>query len=79
VSDGQPESAIRDGVAVCLVRVGSRTHVFADRCPHRGHPISEGAVVDGVLRCALHGWEFDVESGRAVSPRAPFALERIDG
>ena len=31
--------------------------VFADRCPHRLAPLSEGRVTeDGLLECPYHGW-----------------------
>lgn len=35
--------------------------VFADVCPHRLAPLSEGRVEPetGCLQCAYHGWEFD--------------------
>jgi nitrite reductase/ring-hydroxylating ferredoxin subunit len=39
--------------------------------------LSEGACENGVLRCALHGWEFSIPEGRAVSPSAPFGLSFI--
>ena len=33
---------------------------FADMCPHRLVPLSEGRVEsNGVLQCAYHGWEFN--------------------
>ncbi|OKH15076.1 Rieske 2Fe-2S domain-containing protein [[Limnothrix rosea] IAM M-220] len=36
--------------------------VFADVCPHRLVPLSEGRIVDGCLECPYHGWQFS-ESG----------------
>ncbi|HEV8689533.1 MAG TPA: Rieske 2Fe-2S domain-containing protein [Ideonella sp.] len=30
-----------------------------DRCPHRMASLSSGRVVDGVLECGYHGWQFD--------------------
>jgi nitrite reductase/ring-hydroxylating ferredoxin subunit len=36
-----------------------------DRCPHRNMPLSEATLVDGGLRCAYHGWTFDLH-GRCV-------------
>ncbi len=38
---------------------------FADRCPHRGTPLSMGRVRDGRLECAYHGWQFEA-AGRCV-------------
>ena len=38
---------------------------FADRCPHRGTPLSMGHVHQGRLECAYHGWQFD-GGGRCV-------------
>ena len=30
-------------------------------CPHRGADLAFGRLEDGGLRCAFHGWLFDVE------------------
>lgn len=65
------------GEAICLVRDAAGVHAFVDSCPHRGHPISEGVCDSGVLRCALHGWEFEIQSGAATSPAAPFGLRSL--
>ncbi len=37
-----------------------------DRCPHREAPLSAGAVTDGDLSCAYHGWSFG-DGGRCVA------------
>ena len=37
------------GQAVCL----------QDRCPHRSTPLSLGRLVNGVVECRYHGWQFD--------------------
>ena len=40
---------------------------FADLCPHRGVPLSEGRIeADGTLLCAYHAWRFSSE-GHCVS------------
>jgi phenylpropionate dioxygenase-like ring-hydroxylating dioxygenase large terminal subunit len=31
---------------------------LADRCPHRGVPLSMGTIKDDAIRCAYHGFEF---------------------
>ena len=74
----RPFSAQLNDLSICLIRTEHELLAFEDKCPHRGHPLSEGKCVDGVLRCALHGWEFSIPEGNAVSPRAPFGLALLE-
>jgi nitrite reductase/ring-hydroxylating ferredoxin subunit len=56
-----------------LVRVGDariaigrtdRGYVaFDDRCPHRGGPLSDGALACDTVQCPWHGSQFDVHTG----------------
>lgn len=63
------------GRQICLILSDGTVRAYVDECPHRGHPISNGTCLDnGRLRCALHGWEFRVDDGSAVSPVSPFRL-----
>jgi phenylpropionate dioxygenase-like ring-hydroxylating dioxygenase large terminal subunit len=39
-------------------RAAGKPVVLLDRCPHRRAPLSAGAVVDGTIECAYHGWRF---------------------
>jgi phenylpropionate dioxygenase-like ring-hydroxylating dioxygenase large terminal subunit len=57
----RPVAVTAAGVPLVLVRPGPDADlvVFADRCPHRLVPLSAATAVDGRLRCAYHGWEFD--------------------
>ena len=34
------------------------------RCPHRGGPLADGIVGGSTLVCPLHGFKFDLASGR---------------
>ena len=49
----------------------SHAHAFADRCPHRGTPLSMGRVRDGRLECAYHGWQFEAGGRCAHIPAVP--------
>lgn len=40
-------------------------------CPHRGADLSFGRLEDGGLRCAFHGWLFDVEGRCLETPAEP--------
>ena len=37
-------------------------------CPHAGFPLADGEVVDDVLTCSAHSWEFDLTTGAGVNP-----------
>ena len=37
----------------------------ADRCPHKGGPLSEGIVHGQSVTCPLHAWVFSLETGLA--------------
>jgi phenylpropionate dioxygenase-like ring-hydroxylating dioxygenase large terminal subunit len=40
-------------------------------CPHRGADLAYGRLEDGGLRCAFHGWLFDVEGRCLETPAEP--------
>src|SRR5438128_1747791 len=40
-------------------------------CPHRGADLAFGRLEDGGLRCAFHGWLFDVEGRCLETPAEP--------
>lgn len=48
---------------------------FADVCPHRLVPLSEGRInARGELECPYHGWSFDGEGRCTAIPQAPEAV-----
>jgi phenylpropionate dioxygenase-like ring-hydroxylating dioxygenase large terminal subunit len=50
--------------------------VFADQCPHRLAPLSEGRVNEaGLLECPYHGWAF---SGSGACEHIPQASPSVD-
>ena len=69
------------GRSIGVFTIDGRFYALRDRCPHKGGPLCEGRVGgttlptrdrgfaygrDGqILRCAWHGWEFDITTGRA--------------
>jgi len=50
--------------------------VFADQCPHRLAPLSEGRVnEDGLLECPYHGWAFSGSGACEQIPQASAEAE----
>lgn len=56
-----------DGVGLAVLEDDSgKPRVLADRCSHRGGPLSQGVVADGCVSCPWHGSRFDLEDGHVV-------------
>jgi len=55
--------------SLALFRLGDEVFALENACPHRGGPLCEGDVAEGVVYCPLHAWGFDLRSGRAVNVR----------
>jgi len=45
--------------------------LLARACPHRGTDLAFGRLEDGGLRCAFHGWLFDVDGRCLETPAEP--------
>ena len=53
-------------------RVAETWRVFANQCPHRLAPLSEGRVDEsGLLECPYHGWAFSGEGNCERIPQQP--------
>ncbi|HEX4216801.1 MAG TPA: DUF2231 domain-containing protein, partial [Acidimicrobiales bacterium] len=52
-----------DGVRVVAVQTGGTARVLADRCSHRGGPLSEGHRQGNCIVCPWHCSQFDLDSG----------------
>ena len=71
-----------DNLSVGVFNVHGRFYALHNRCPHRGGalclgPVTGTASTDAgfrfvyeregeLLRCAWHGWEFEIASGRSL-------------
>lgn len=53
--------------SIALFRVDGRVYATSNICPHKHAPlIASGVVVNGTVRCPLHGWTFRINDGCAV-------------
>ena len=67
--EGTPVSVeLSSGEALCLIKVRGEVYAFEDRCSHAEFPLSDGEMVDDhAIECPLHGAQFDVTCGKALS------------
>src|SRR5262245_19328797 len=60
------------GENLVLFRDDKGRYGLLDRaCPHRGTDLAFGRLEQGGLRCAFHGWLFDVEGRCLETPAEP--------
>ncbi len=55
------------GRDLLLMVVEGRPLLLENHCPHQGASLHNATLVGAVLRCARHGVEFDVITGRALN------------
>ena len=61
-------AADRGGNVAVFRTADDRVFALADRCPHKGGPLSQGIVHGNRVACPLHGWNVELETGTAVEP-----------
>ena len=76
--EGKPVTIEVDGIPVCVVKVADEVFAVADTCTHSEASLSEGEVTGGKIECWLHGAEFDLKTGEALTPPATQALKTFN-
>jgi 3-phenylpropionate/trans-cinnamate dioxygenase ferredoxin subunit len=83
LAQGKPVKVEKDGKTICVARVGDEVFAVDDTCSHSDASLSEGDVTDFKIECWLHGAEFDLRTGEALTPPAVAPLHtygvHVDG
>jgi 3-phenylpropionate/trans-cinnamate dioxygenase ferredoxin subunit len=83
LQQGKPVKVEKDGRTICVARVGDEVFAVDDTCSHSDASLSEGDVTDFKIECWLHGAEFDLRTGEALTPPAVASLNtygvHVDG
>ena len=48
---------------IALFNYKGKYYAVANKCPHRGSPLGEGRIEEGIVICPGHEWRFKLESG----------------
>ena len=78
LGEGQIRVLHIHGEAMLMVRVDGRPYAAANLCPHAGSPLNLGKLIGRTIRCPLHGFRFDLETGRCQGPAPCEALETFE-
>ena len=70
LQQGKPVKVEKNGKTICVARVGDEVFAIDDTCSHSDASLSEGDVTDFKIECWLHGAEFDLRTGDALTPPA---------
>lgn len=70
LTEGKPQRIEKNGESICIARVGSEVFAISDTCSHSEASLSEGDILGFKIECWLHGAEFDVRTGEALTPPA---------
>ena len=83
MTEGKPVRIEKDGKSICVARVGDEVFAIADTCSHSDASLSEGDVTGFKIECWLHGAEFDLRTGEALTPPAVMPVKKysvsVDG
>ena len=52
-----------NGVELVLTNVKGKLYCFENRCPHEEVKLSLGCVKNEKIKCALHGYSFNLSTG----------------
>jgi len=72
---GKPRQVEVDGKPVCVARVGDEVFAVSNICTHSYAELSDGEIDGFKIECWLHGADFDLRTGEALTLPATEALE----
>lgn len=67
---GKPVRIEKNGEPLCVTRIGDEVFAIGDTCSHADASLAEGDISDFKIECWLHGAEFDLRTGEALTPPA---------
>lgn len=57
-----------NGEMLIVTRIGDDIFAFSADCPHAAADLADGTLHRGRITCPLHGWKFDIRTGRTLWP-----------
>ena len=76
--DAGPASAIPEkrarivtspqGAQIAIFRYDGKVSAVSNMCAHQMGPLGEGCIIDGLVTCPWHGWQYDPATGRSPAP-----------
>lgn len=71
IEEGGSKMFVIGDIRIGLYRLGGEIFALDNDCPHAGASLAHGEVCDGVVRCRIHHWGFDIKTGTYVDQDMP--------
>lgn len=55
-----------DSLQLLLIQQRGVLYLIEATCPHRAHPLDSASISNGVVQCALHQYQFAIDSGNLL-------------
>ena len=55
-----------DNLQLLLTQRLGELFILEANCPHRGHPLDQASIQEGIIQCALHQYQFSIEDGQLL-------------
>lgn len=78
LGERKPVRLEKNGQSICVTRIGKEVFAIEDTCTHSDASLSEGDVTGTKIECWLHGAEFDLRTGDALSLPATQAVKTFE-
>jgi nitrite reductase (NADH) small subunit/3-phenylpropionate/trans-cinnamate dioxygenase ferredoxin subunit len=69
---------LSNGDELALYNVGGQFFAVENFCPHRGAPLADGILCEYTVECILHGWEFEVRTGKCLTTDADIRAYEVE-
>ena len=70
LSPGEGKQVDIEGLSIAVFNIEGNLYAIEGNCSHRGGSLGEGDVEGEVVTCPLHGAQFDVKTGKVLTPPA---------
>ena len=60
---------LKSGGEVALFNTDGKFYAIENFCPHKGYPLADSRLRGTTVECNLHGWEFDVRTGKCFEKK----------
>ncbi len=63
---GKSAIVVVDGEEIAVFNYKETYHAVSNKCPHKGGPLGEGRIQEGVVVCPNHEWRFELTTGNSM-------------